>query len=286
LRYAGAAHRGPAHDRHRSKSTASGGRERHQEAWRLCHFRRRDEPQEPRAAGDPAPLAGGADSRGFPWAHRAQPDQQDRTGPLSHALCRGDSARGARRIFRSRSPGRREHRKAGHHRRQYRGGFRREAHPGRAALGRARQLRRFLVLPDQLWLRPRGLDGDQRHRRREPRFRSLSLHPAEPRPVLHRCDPGADHHDEPAPPGAEGPAALLQRLSGQSQGRASKSAISTRRSTTSSPGSGSAWPRSSRSSWRCCRSSARRRGGRLLPKSRSENRKARLRRRRLRSEIC
>ena len=87
--------------------------------------------------------------------------------------------------------------------------------------------------------------------------RSLSLHPAQSGAVVPRRHPGADHHDEPEAAGGEGPAAVGERLPGQSQGRTRKSATCTKRSTTSSRGNGNGWPKSSKSNSRSCRTRAR-----------------------------
>ena len=98
---------------------------------------------------------------------------------------------------------------------------------------------------------PGRLDGAQRRQPFIAAFRPLSFHPAQPRPLLHRGPAGAGHHDEPAPPGGKGPAALGKRLQDQPARPSSKSGSCTRRSTTRWPTSGSGWRKCSRSRSNC-----------------------------------
>src|SRR6185436_16211887 len=68
-------------------------------------------------------------------------------------------------------------------------------------------LRRKLGVHTVVRRLPLDLDGDQYHRLVPPAIRSLPVHPAQSDPVVDRRAPGADHHDEPEPPGSERPAA-------------------------------------------------------------------------------
>jgi len=54
--------------------------------------------------------------------------------------------------------------------------------------------------------------------------RSISLHTLEPAAILPRCDPGANHHDEPESPGGERSTSLTARLPSESQSRAGDTA--------------------------------------------------------------
>jgi hypothetical protein len=48
--------------------------------------------------------------------------------------------------------------------------------------------------------------------------RPVSVHPPEPDPVVLRSDPSTDDHDEPEPPGVEGPSAIRTRLTREPEG--------------------------------------------------------------------
>src|SRR5580765_7127094 len=56
---------------------------------------------------------------------------------------------------------------------------------------------------------------DDRERPAEEAVRPLPVHPLEPLPVVRRGTPGAGHHDEPEPPGGEGPVDGDERLRGE-----------------------------------------------------------------------
>ena len=62
------------------------------------------------------------------------------------------------------------------------------------------------------------MDGHQ-HGAGNPRFRSVSVHPAEPCAILHRGYSGAADHDEPESTGGKGSPPRRERLQGQPENR-------------------------------------------------------------------
>src|SRR6185295_9497550 len=76
-------------------------------------------------------------------------------------------------------------------------------------------LRRQLGVHPELPVPARRLDRGQLGARLQKAVRSLPVHPAQPDPLLRRRAPGAGDHDEPEPPGGEGPPAGGERLPGQ-----------------------------------------------------------------------
>src|SRR5439155_16054022 len=81
-------------------------------------------------------------------------------------------------------------------------------------------VRRELGLHAELRRRPRGVDRQQLDGPSPAALRSLPLHPPEPRPLVPGRHPGARHHDEPEPPGGEGPPPRRARLPGEPEGGA------------------------------------------------------------------